>query len=136
MLVEVLKVVGTIIVAAIAAFGGGFLTYKKFIIERQDAKDEKTIQLLIDNSITKAREEIRMEIKEAVQKGIVDCGEIGDRAILRVRDEVMKSLEEGLEARGKEGKERFDINSKQIEENSKQKILHHNRHVSLSPLLF
>ena len=117
---EVIKVIGTIIVAGITAFGGGYFSYKKFVIERNDAKEEKNTQLLIDNSLTKVKEEMRTEIKEAVQQGIVDCGEIGDRAILRVRDEFTKSLEDGLEARGKEGKERFDINSRQIEANSIQ----------------
>lgn len=117
---EVFKVLGTIIVAGITAFGGGYFSYKKFVIERNDAKEEKSTQLLIDNSIGQAKEEMREEIKEAVQKGIIDCGEIGDRAILRVRDDLQKSFAEGLEARGQEGAERFRINSDQISENSKQ----------------
>lgn len=116
MWVEILKTLGTIVVAALTAFGGGYFSYKKFVIERNDAKEEKATQFLID----KAKEEMRQEIKESVQKGIIDCGEIGDRAILNLRDEFMKSLEEGLRSRGKEGEERFKINSRQIEANSQQ----------------
>lgn len=120
MWVEVIKAIVTVVVAVITTFGGGYFVLKKFYIERQDTKEEKATQLLIDNAITKVKEEMRKEIKDSVQQGIVDCGEIGDKAILRVRDEFMKSLKEGLEARGKEGKERFDINSQQIQENSRQ----------------
>ena len=117
---EVIKVLGTIIVAAITSLGGTYFTYKKFVIERQDAKEEKNIQVLIDKSIEKAKEDMRKEIKEAVQQGIVDCGVIGDRAIREVQEDIVRKLEEGLKARGEEGKERFELNSKQIQENSKQ----------------
>lgn len=117
---EVIKVIGTIAVAAITAFGGTFFTYKKFVIERQDAKEEKETKLLIDNAITKAKEEMRAEIKTAVQQGIVDCGTIGDKAIRQVQEELVKRIEEGLVARGEEGRKRFDINSKQIQANSEQ----------------
>jgi hypothetical protein len=117
---EVVKVLGTIVVAAVTALGSGYFGYKQFVLKRQDEREEKNTQSLIDASLAKVKEEMRKEINDAVQQGIVDCGEIGDRAILRVRDEFMKSLEEGLEARGKEGKERFELNSHQIEANSKQ----------------
>lgn len=120
MLVEVLKIIGTLLVAAVTAFGGGYFSYKKFKIERTDAKEKESTQLLINTAIKEVEEKMRAEIKDKVQQGIVDCGEIGDRAILKVRDELMKSLEEGLEARGKEGAERFRVNSEQIQENSKQ----------------
>lgn len=93
---------------------------RKFYIERQDAKEEKNTQLLIDNAIEKAKKEMRQEIKEAVQQGIVDCGVIGDKAIREVQEDFVRKLEEGLRARGEEGKERFEINSRQIQENSKQ----------------
>lgn len=117
---EVIKVLGTIIVAAITSFGGTYFTYKKFVIERQDAKEEKNTQMLIDKAIEKAKEDMRKEIKEAVQQGIVDCGVIGDKAIREVQEDIVRKLEDGLKARGEEGRERFEINSKQIQENSKQ----------------
>ena len=118
--VEVLKILGTIVVAALTAFGGSFLSYKKFIIERNDAKEEKQTNILIEAALAKAKEEMRNEIKNSVQQGIVDCGEIGDKAVLKLRDEFMKSLEDGLKARGEEGRARFDVNSKQIQANSQQ----------------
>lgn len=117
---DVIKTLGTIIVAAIAAFGGGFLTYKKFIIERQDAKEEKQLQALINASNAKLKEEIRVEIKDAVQQGIVDCGVIGDRAIKQSYDKLEKKLELGLNARGEEGKERFETHAAAIKEINEQ----------------
>lgn len=120
MLVEIIKILGTIIVATIGAFGAGYFGYKKFLLERQDAKDEKETKLQIDNAITKVKEEMRSEIKDAVQNGIVECGVIGDKAIREVQEEFVKKLEDGLKARGEEGRERFDINSRQIQQNSKQ----------------
>ena len=117
---EVLKILGTIIVAAVTAFGGGYFSYRKFILERKDAKEEKSMKLLIEAEVSKAKDEMRKEIKDSVQKGIVDCGEIGNREIRRVQEEIMQSLKSGLAARGEEGKERFDINSRQIQANSKQ----------------
>ena len=117
---EVIKAIGTIIVAAIAAFGGGFLTYKKFIIERQDAKEEKQLQTLIDASNAKLREEIRVEIKNAVQQGIIDCGTIGDKAIRQTQDDLEKKLEAGLKDRGEEGKKRFETHAAAISEINEQ----------------
>ena len=117
---EVIKTLGTVIVSMVTTFGGGYFLMKKFYVERQDAKEEKNIQLLIDNSIEKAKDEMRKEIKAAVQQGVVDCGVIGDKAIREVQEDFVKKLEEGLKARGEEGKERFEINSRQIQENSKQ----------------
>ena len=107
MWVEVLKVIGTIVVASIAAFGGGFLTYKKFIIERQDAKDNALIQKQIDDTVEKA-----------MQEYIRKCGEIGDKAISDAVEEARGEFEKGLEMRGEEGRERFETNSKAIQENS------------------
>lgn len=119
-MIEYLKIIGTIVVATITTFGGGWLALHKFYIERQDKKDEELLQKRIDDSIAKAKDEMRQEIKAAVQQGIVDCGVIGDKAIREVQDEFLKKLEEGLNARSEEGKVRFDINSRQIQENSKQ----------------
>lgn len=118
--VEVLKVLGTILVAAVTALGSGYFGYKQFILKRQDEKEEKDIQSKIDAAIEKVKLQLQTEIKDSVQKGIVDCGEIGDRAIRRAHDELNNELQKGLEMRSKEGKERFDINSRQIEQNSKQ----------------
>lgn len=120
MVVDILKVLGTILVAVITTVGTGYFALKKMYVERQDKKDEVLLQKRIDDSIKAVREEITMEIKEEVHKGIVECGVIGDKAIREVQEEVVKKLEEGLKARGDEGKERFEINSKQIEANSKQ----------------
>ena len=117
---EVIKTLGTVIVSMVTTFGGGYFLMRKFYIERQDAKEEKNTQLLIDNAIEKAKEDMRKEIKAAVQQGIVDCGVIGDKAIREVQEDFVKKLEEGLRARGEEGRERFEINSRQIQENSKQ----------------
>lgn len=117
---EIIKTLGTVLVSMITTFGGGFFLMKKFYMERQDAKEEKSTQLLIDNSIEKAKEEMRKEIKAAVQQGIVDCGVIGDKAIREVQEEFIKRLEDGLRVRSDEGKNRFEINSRQIQENSKQ----------------
>ena len=120
MLAEILKILGTVLVAVITTFGTGWLALKKMYVERQDKKDEVLLQKRIDDSIKAAREEITMEIKDEVRKGIVECGVIGDRAIREAQEEFVKKLEEGLKARGEEGKERFEINSKQIQENSRQ----------------
>ena len=113
-----LQAVVTIVVALISGLGGSFFSYRQFILKRKDEKEEKSIQKQIDDSIKTARVEISREIKEAMQQGIVDCGVIGDRAIREVQDEFINKLEEGLKARGEEGKERFEINSKQIVQNT------------------
>ena len=115
-----LQAVVTIVVAIISGLGGSFFSYRQFILKRKDEKEEKSIQKQIDDSIKTARVEISEEIREAMQQGIVDCGVIGDRAIREVQDEFIKKLEEGLKARGEEGKERFEINSKQIVQNTEQ----------------
>lgn len=115
-----LQAVVTIVVALISGLGGSFFSYRQFILKRKDEKEEKSIQKQIDDSIKTARVEISREIKEAMQQGIVDCGVIGDRAIREVQDEFILKLEEGLKARGEEGKERFEINSKQIVQNTEQ----------------
>ena len=115
-----LQAVVTIVVALISGLGGSFFSYRQFTLKRKDEKEEKSIQKQIDDSIKTARVEISKEIKEAVQQGIVDCGVIGDRAIRETQDELIKKLEEGLKARGEEGKERFEFNSKQIIQNTEQ----------------
>ncbi len=119
-MIEYLKIIGTIVVAAITTFGGGWLALHKFYIERQDKKDEELLQKRINDAVNKAKEDMRQEIKEAVQQGIVDCGVIGDRAIQKVQEDFLQKLNEGLNARGEEGKIRFEKNSKQIETNGKQ----------------
>lgn len=113
----------TVLCALIAVAGvitSSILGYRQFTIKRNDEKEEKAVQKQIDDSIKVAREEIRQEIKEAVQQGIVDCGVIGDRAIRDVKDEVVQKLEEGLSARSEEGRTRFEQNSKQIVQNTEQ----------------
>lgn len=120
MWIEILKILATILVAALTALGSNYFGYKEFILKRQDEKEEKNIQKLINESIKTVRENLLKEIKENVKQGIVDCGEIGDRAILRVKEELQDEIQKGLEMRGEEGRERFEINSHQIEANSKQ----------------
>lgn len=114
--IEILKVLGTIVVSVIA----GWFSLRKFYVERQDKREDVLLQKRIDDAILKAKEEMRKEIKEAVNQGIVDCGVIGDKAIRQVQEEFLEKLDAGLKARGEEGKERFEINSRQIQENSKQ----------------
>lgn len=117
---EIFKIVATILVSVITTFGAGWITLRKFYLERQDKKDDTVLQKKIDDSIEKAKIKMREEIKVAIQQGIVDCGVIGDKAIRQVRDEFMEKLEEGLKATEDEGKEMFEINSRQIQENSRQ----------------
>lgn len=113
-----IQAIVSIAVALIAGTTGGGLVFAKFLIERRDKKEELSVQKQIDDAINTARKDITKEIKEAVQQGIVDCGVIGDKAIRQSEDNFVQKLEEGLKARGEEGRERFEINSKQINENS------------------
>lgn len=111
----------TVLCALIAVAGvitSSILGYRQFTIKRNDEKEEKAVQKQIDDSIKVAREEIRQEIKEAVQQGIIDCGVIGDKAIRQVQEDIVKKLEEGLNARSEEGRVRFEQNSKQIVQNT------------------
>ena len=113
-----LQAIVSIAVALIAGTTGGGLVFAKFWIERKDKQEERSVQKQIDDSIAAARKEITEEIKDAVAQGIVDCGVIGDKAIREAEDNFVHRLEDGLKARGEEGKERYEINSKQINENS------------------
>ena len=84
------QIIATIIVALIGILGGsgGGFAFAQFMIKRQDEKEEKNIQKQIDDAVNAAEE--RMQ----------------------------KKLDEGLIARGEEGRERFKINSRQIEKNA------------------
>ena len=97
----------TILVALVGGSVSAIISHRQFLLKRQDEKEEKSVQKQIDDSIDKAMEDF-----------IAKCGEIGDAQIQKAKEEVRKEFEEGLIMRGKEGKERFDINSKQIAENS------------------
>ena len=97
----------TILVALIGGSVSAIISHKQFLLKRQDEKEEKTLQKQIDDSIDKA-----------MGRFIAECGEIGDAQIKKAKDEVRQEFEEGLKMRGQEGKERFDINSKQIAENT------------------
>lgn len=118
--IEVLKVLATILVSVITTFGAGWITLRKFYLERQDRKDEELLQKRIDDSIEEAKKRMREEMDASIQQGLVDFGILEDKAIHKVREEILKKLEEGLKATDDEGKERFEINSRQIQENSKQ----------------
>ena len=117
---EVIKVIGTVAASVITTFGSGYFVLKKFHVEREAAKEDQHIQALIDASIAKAKEEIRVEIKGAVQQGIVDCGTIGDKAIREAENSFAKKLEEGLKARSDEGAERFKTHAAAISEINEQ----------------
>jgi hypothetical protein len=110
------EIVLNIIVAIIGLAGtsmGSIFAYIQYQQKRKDEKEVKTVQSQINESLVAAKKELREEI-------IASCGEIGDKAIENVRKELMKELEEGLEMRGEEGRKRFEINSKAIEENTAQ----------------
>lgn len=101
------QIIVTIVCALIGAASGAF-GFAQFMVKRKDDKEERDIQKQIDESITKAKGEF-----------IVECGSIGDAQIAKAKEELYEELQKGLEARGLEGKERFDINSASIQENTK-----------------
>jgi len=117
-MVEILKVLGTILAAMITTFGGGYFVLKKYLLEREDAKDAQIIQKQIDDSIAKVKEELKAEIAKQVEQSIKDCGDIGDKAIADAVQEARHDFEEGLRMRGEEGLKRFEANSKAIDENT------------------
>lgn len=88
-----LQAIITVVVAIIGLTGtsiGSILAYKQFMLKRKDEKEEKDIQRMIDEAVEKAKKEM------------------------------MEELNKGLYQRGEEGRERFEINSKAIEENTAQ----------------
>jgi type II secretory pathway pseudopilin PulG len=104
------QMIVAIVVAIIGASAGAF-TFLQFMIKRKDEKEEKfsheAIQKQIDESIDKAMGHF-----------ISMCGEIGDEQIDKAIKQAKEEFNEGLTMRGEEGKERFEINSKQISENT------------------
>ena len=87
------QIIVTIVVAIIGVIGtsiGGGFAFAQFLIKRKDEKEENTIQKKIQEEVEKAKQEVRAE------------------------------FEKGLIMRGEEGRERFEINSKQIEANTNQ----------------
>ena len=107
---------GEIVVAIVVAFLGvvgtsigSVLAYMQFAAKRKDEKEEKSIQKQIDDSIDKA-----------MGRFIAQCGEIGDAQIKKAKEEMHGEIAKGLEKRGKEGLERFNINSEQIQKNTEQ----------------
>lgn len=101
------QIIVTIVIAIIGSASGTF-GFIQFMVKRKDDKEEKNIQKQIDDAILKAKETF-----------IAECGSIGDAQIAKTKQEIHKEIQEGLEARGLEGKERFDINSASIQENTK-----------------
>ncbi len=73
---------------AIIGSSGGTFAFLQFWLKRKDEKEEKSVHSLIADAVKKAKEDMHQE------------------------------LEEGLIKRGEEGKERFEINSKQIQKNA------------------
>lgn len=85
------QMIVAIVVAIIGVIGtaiGSSFTFVQFMLKRKDEKEENNTQKLIDEAVDKAKNEMHDE------------------------------FEKGLSKRGKEGKERFDINSKQIQQNA------------------
>lgn len=107
------------IIVAIIGTAGATLGFVQFLIKRKDDKEEKDIERRIENALAKKRETIQADIDKAVQDSIKQCGEIGDKAIKDVVDRARNEFNEGLKMRGEEGRQRFETNSKQIEENTK-----------------
>lgn len=78
------------IIVAIVGSTGTTLGFVQFLIKRKDEKEENSVHKQIDEAIKEAK------------------------------TEVYEKLTEGLFQRGEEGRERFEINSKQIEKNTTQ----------------
>lgn len=114
---------------AIIGTAGATFGFIQFLIKRKDDKEEKNVQSLIDASIKKERTSISQEIKDAVQQGVVDCGVIGDKAIRQSEEMFEQKLEEGLKARGEEGKERYNAHAAAIKEINAQ-IKQNNEQIS------
>ena len=88
-----LQAIVAIVVAVIGVIGasiGTVFAYIQFSVSRKDAKEEKDIQKRIDNAVAEAK------------------------------DEMLAKFTVGLQQREDTGKERFDINSKQIDKNTAQ----------------
>ena len=87
------ELIVTIIVALIGMVGasvGTIFGYRQFMIKRKDEKEERNVQKLIEEAIEKTRKEMRDEFYQ------------------------------GLQDRENTGRERFEINSEAIKENSEQ----------------
>ena len=104
------QMIVAIVVALIGASAGAF-AFVQFMIKRKDDKEEKA-----------SKEAIQKQIDESIDKAmghfIAQCGEIGDIQISKAINEAKQEFNEGLTMRGEEGKERFEINSEQIKQNS------------------
>ena len=100
------QIITTILVAIIGTASGAF-GFAQFMLKRKDDKEERDIQKMIDDAIEIAMNEF-----------ISKCGNIGDKAILDAKNELRGELQEGLTMRGEEGRERFEINSEQIKQNT------------------
>jgi len=61
-----LQAIITVIVAAIGSLAGTF-SFVQFMIKRKDDKEEKNIQLIVDNAIKKTKEELRKELQEGLE---------------------------------------------------------------------
>ena len=104
----------TIAVALISSLGGSYFGYRQFLLKRKDEKEEKTTQKLIDISIDKLKQDMQKQFEDLLDQ----CGEIGEASIGKTKKELQEEFKKGLTMRGDEGKERFEINSKQIEQNT------------------
>ena len=90
MWIEILKVLGTVFVSMVTTFGGGYFILKKYKLEKEDKREEEALRKMIAEMISEADDRLRGEFHS------------------------------GLDERDHTGKERFDINSKAIQENTEQ----------------
>jgi hypothetical protein len=87
------ELIVTIIVALIGMVGasvGSIFGYRQFLLKRKDEKEERNVQKLIEEAVEKAKQEMQEEFYQ------------------------------GLQDRENTGRERFEINSEAIKENSVQ----------------
>ena len=85
-----LQAIVTLLVALLGGIGSSYFSYRQFIIKRKDEKDEEALKKMIAKMISEADDRLRGEFHT------------------------------GLDEREHTGKERFDINSKAIQENTEQ----------------
>ena len=85
------QMIVAIVVAFIGFLGAGVsagFVFAQFMIKRKDEKEQNSVKKQIDEAVGKVREELQDEFRN------------------------------GLKARGEEGRERFEVNSEQIQKNA------------------
>lgn len=95
------------ILVALVGTAGGMFGFVQFMIKRKDEKEEKDFNKIID-------ERVEAKMNEFIRK----CGEIGDVQIENAVEKARAEFKEGLDMRENTGRERFEINSEQIQQNT------------------